>query len=129
MRLLLDTHTILWYIFGDTRLSIRARELILKTDEIYWSMVSIWEMGIKQSIGKPDFQLPANWSQYIPSEMSRQGLSLLDIRPSHCNTVSVLPWHHRDPFDRLLIATAQTENLTIISRDSHFKSYDVEIIW
>lgn len=129
MRLLLDTHTILWYIFGDPRLSDRARDAILTTDEVYWSMISIWEISIKHSLGKPNFQLPPGWTSFLPEQMSLQGFSHLPIHSSHCETVSKLPWYHRDPFDRLLIATAKTENLTIVSRDTNFQKYQVDCIW
>ncbi|MCE2959406.1 MAG: type II toxin-antitoxin system VapC family toxin [Akkermansiaceae bacterium] len=129
MRLLLDTHTILWYIFGDSRLSSRARDAILTTDEVYWSMVSIWEIGIKQSLGKPGFELPADWARFLPEQMSLQGFSHLPIDSSHCEAVSKLHWYHRDPFDRLLIATAKIENLTIVSRDTSFQKYPIDQIW
>lgn len=129
MRLLLDTHSILWYFFGDPRLSSRARDAILTTEEVYWSMVSIWEIGIKHSLGKPGFQIPAGWARFLPEQMSLQGFSHLPIDSSHFEAVSKLPWHHRDPFDRLLIATAKTENLTIVSCDNSLKPYPVDTIW
>ena len=129
LRLLLDTHTILWIIRDDPKLSSSTRTIISNAHQTYWSMISIWEIAIKLSLDRPDFKLAAGWAERITREMEICGLKQIHISNHHLENLSRLPWYHRDPFDRLLIATAKTENLTIVSRDSHFQNYDVKSIW
>jgi PIN domain nuclease of toxin-antitoxin system len=92
-------------------------------------MVSIWEIAIKLSLDRPDFKLAAGWAERITREMEICGFLHIHIASHHLENLSKLPWYHRDPFDRLLIATAKTENLTIVSRDNSFKPYAAETIW
>jgi PIN domain nuclease of toxin-antitoxin system len=129
LRLLLDTHTILWIIRDDPKLPSNTRSIISNADQVYWSIISIWEIAIKLSLDRSDFQLAAGWAERITREMEICGFLQSHIATHHLENLSKLPWYHRDPFDRLLIATAKTENLTIISRDPHFQNYDVELIW
>ena len=128
MRLLLDTHALLWLLAGDRRLSARVADLYReRANEVYVSAVSLWEIGIKLSLGK--LQLAANWSAVIEREMTANGVRPLPVELSHCAALQQLPFHHRDPFDRMLLTQAFTENLAIVSCDRGFSAYDVELIW
>jgi PIN domain nuclease of toxin-antitoxin system len=129
LRLLLDTHTILWLISNDPRLNQNTKNIISDAEEVYWSMISIWEIAIKLSVERLDFKLAAGWEKDIPHEMKLCGFHQILISPHHLESLSRLPFIHRDPFDRLLIATAKTENFTIVSRDSNFQKYQVDLIW
>jgi PIN domain nuclease of toxin-antitoxin system len=129
LRLLLDTHTILWIIRDDPRLPSNTRNIISNADQVYWSMISIWEIAIKLSLDRPDFKLTTGWAERITREMEICGFRHIHIGNDHMENLSKLPWHHRDPFDRLLIATAKTENLTIVSRDTSFQKYPIDQIW
>jgi PIN domain nuclease of toxin-antitoxin system len=124
MRLLLDTHILLWVLEADPQLSNKAKELIRNTaNEAFVSIASLFEITIKIKIGKLDTQrTPAE----IAQEMNRMlAIQLLPILPHHLDTYQSIPLYedHRDPFDRLLIATALAENLTLISSDSKFERY------
>lgn len=92
-------------------------------------MISIWEIAIKLSLNRPDFDLSAGWAERITREMEICGFRPIHITNDHMENLSKLPWHHRDPFDRLLIAIAQTENLSIVSRDGNFQKYPIDQIW
>ena len=127
MRLLLDTHTFLWFIGGEPQLSAEARRLIEdEANTRYLSIASAWEVAIKSGLGKLDLRMPlaAFWEQ-IP----RNGVALLPIAIEQLSVVSALPMHHRDPFDRLLIAQALVERLPIVSTDPLFDAYPVTRLW
>jgi PIN domain nuclease of toxin-antitoxin system len=128
MRLLLDTHVFIWYILDIQKLSTTVRVLIDdKNNEIMLSTASLWEMAIKQSIGKLNFHLP--FSIFIKQQLSQNNFSLLNINLDHLAVVATLPLHHRDPFDRLLIAQSIVENIPILSVDSAFDTYPIERLW
>jgi PIN domain nuclease of toxin-antitoxin system len=128
MRFLLDTHTFIWFVTDSLRLSIKAKKLIEDDyNEKILSVVSIWEMAIKHSVGKLSFDIP--FPQFIEREMRLNSMDLLPIEVSHINIVSTLPLHHRDPFDRLLIAQALFENMPILSVDIAFDAYAIQRIW
>ena len=129
MRILLDTHTIIWPITNDERLSSRAQKAISSAEEAYWSPLLLWEIAIKISTRKESFELSADWHSLIPSFLSENQCSRIDITPQHCAVLTTLPFYHRDPFDRMLIATAQSEDLTIVSRDSAFQKYKIKTLW
>ena len=118
MKLLLDTHVFLWFIMGSPHLSAEARALI---EDDQNSVASLWEIAIKSSIGK--LSLSAPFDQLIPQQLSINGFELLPIEIAHLATVTTLPFHHRDPFDRLLIAQAIAEKMPIVSSDSAFDTY------
>lgn len=125
MRLLLDTHIFIWYILDSRKLSPTARALIDAQDnEILLSIASIWEMAIKHSSGKLSFGMP--FELFIEQQLSVNTIELLNINLDHINVVASLPFHHRDPFDRLLIAQAMVEQLPILSADSVFDTYPIE---
>lgn len=127
-RYLLDTHTFVWMASAPERLGARARERIdSPASELYLSVASVWEMAIKSSLGK--LELPASLPAFVEEQLVSTRTRLLEIRAEHANRVEELPWHHRDPFDRLLVAQARFEALPILSRDPAFDAYAVERIW
>jgi len=128
MKLLLDTHALIWLISGDSKLSVSAKEAFLNQDnKLYFSKVSLWEITIKISLGK--LVLAKHWLTAIEKEMISNGIQWLEIEIDHCKTLADLPFHHRDPFDRLLISQAISESMSIISIDSEFSHYSLDIIW
>ena len=128
MRLLLDTQCWLWWFSQPERLSEEVIERIAdETNEVWLSVTSVWEMGIKVAIGK--LPLPEQIDHYIPSRMTQLGARSLQITAYHALRVAVLPLHHRDPFDRMLIAQAQIEDMTLVSADSMFNQYEVSVLW
>lgn len=124
--LLLDTHTLLWSMSGSTRLSERAREAMLH-GENHVSIATFWELGIKVSLGK--LELAPEWRRRTIRYMERYGIHLLPVEPHHCELLSTLPVHHRDPFDRMLIAQAQSEGLALVTADGHMKAYGAACVW
>lgn len=127
MRYLIDTHVLIWYLNGDTDLSERYITLMHDPqNQLYISIVSIWEITIKLSLNKLDLTKSIKQiEEYILSK----DYKVLNISFEHLKTLSELPHHHNDPFDRLLIAQAISENLTIISADRHFSAYPAGVIW
>ena len=127
MKILLDTHIFLWLLSGDGRLSGPAKTIFLNEEnEIYFSVASLWEIGIKISLGR--LKLADNWKEVIEDEMAVNLIKLLQISKRHCYKLVDLPFHHRDPFDRMLIAQAMVEELSILSCDGQFCAYDVRSI-
>ena len=123
MRFLVDTHALLWALGEPTALASPARDAIAApTNLIFVSTASLWECAIKASIGKLD--LPEDFFDSIPEA----GYEVMPIRISHLNVYRTLPMHHRDPFDRMLVAQARAEALTLISRDPEIAKYDIEIL-
>lgn len=127
MNLLLDTHTFIWFIEGDKNLSKRAKEKILDPSNIkFVSIASIWEIAVKISLGKLKINRPF---EAILTQIEDSGFEILPIAFEHTLVVSRLDFFHRDPFDRIIIAQALAENMTIISRDKNFENYGVNILW
>ncbi|HYC55986.1 MAG TPA: type II toxin-antitoxin system VapC family toxin [Candidatus Binatia bacterium] len=127
MNLLIDTHCWLWMQAEPERLANPVREIL--TDPatgIFLSAASVWEMSIKIALGKLRF--PGSIREYVLSRNGQHGISRLPITQSHALQIAQLPAHHRDPFDRMLVAQAQVENLPILTSDAAFRSYDVEVI-
>ena len=124
---LLDTHAFLWWVWDDPKLSSCARQAISRAADCYLSLASCWEMALKISLGK--LKLPASYRHYIPEQMAANGFRQLPIEFRHTSQLASLPFHHRDPFDRLLIAQAIEEKLPIISLDDAFDLYGVCRIW
>lgn len=128
MRLLLDTHALLWFLRDPEKLPARVLcEIETAGPRTSVSMASLWEIAIKTSLNK--LCLPKPFDELFPQSVPDSGLSLLGIEPRHLNEVSRLPWHHRDPFDRLLIAQAKCDGLTLVSCDPKFASYGVSVLW
>lgn len=127
MRVLLDTHAIIWFTDGDARLPDTAIEIIKDPgNDIYVSIASIWEIAIKTSLGKLTVSRSIDGLYHF---MQVNKINVLQITPAHLNILSTLPHHHRDPFDRLLIAQAISEGFSIVSADQHFNAYEAKIIW
>ena len=128
MRALLDTNSFLWFIAGSDRLSINARHIIIDQDnDLFLSIASLWEIAIKVSIGK--LELLQSFDKLIPDQLNRNGINTFPILLNHLSELIQLPFHHRDPFDRLIIAQSMTEAMPVISNDPAFKMYPIEIIW
>lgn len=127
-RLLLDTHAFLWFISASSRLSATASQAILnKKTEVFISKVSYWEICLKISIGK--LSLMNSWEQKLKGERKANRFTWLNLEARHCEDIIQLPWHHKDPFDRMLISQARTENLTIVSCDEKMQPYEVNVLW
>ncbi len=128
MRLLIDTHVFLWWVTDAPELTAKARKVIADdTSQCYLSLASCWELAIKSSLGK--LQLTSPIERFIPEQLAANGFNLLNIDFRHVARVEGLPFHHRDPFDRLLIAQAQVEKLTLVSADPVLSDYGVRRIW
>ena len=127
-RFLLDTHTFLWWASDAPELSTTACNIISETrNECFLSMASCWEMAINSSLGKLRLSKPVD--RFVQDLVTENGFRLLAIDLHHTSKVEALPFHHRDPFDRLIIAQAITEGLTIVSADNSFSDYAVKCIW
>jgi PIN domain nuclease of toxin-antitoxin system len=128
MKLLLDTHAFLWFITDAPSLSSKARELIEDSDnDITLSVASLWEMAIKVSLGKLTISQPLN--MFMAQQLHLNAINLLNISVDHAAMVATLPFHHRDPFDRLLVAQAIVERLSFLSVDTVFDAYGVDRKW
>ena len=126
MRLLVDTHILLWFLEGNTSLSAAHRQIIAEPqNDVFVSIASLWETAIKISIGK--LTLTASLADVI-KQISAENIEILPILPAHVLQVSTLPFHHRDPFDRLIIAQAQIEKLSVITEDKYFADYKVKVL-
>jgi PIN domain nuclease of toxin-antitoxin system len=128
MKLLLDTHTALWLFNEHEKLSDKAKFLLLdETNALYISIASVWEIAIKTSLGKLEgFH---GGVKVFLSAVNRHPIELLPIVPEHIALVETLPFLHRDPFDRLLIAAAKTEGMMIVTADGNIHKYDVLSVW
>lgn len=125
MKYLLDTHAIIWFVSGSDKLSFAARNIAAE-EECYFSYVSLWEIAIKQSLGKLDFPVAIPCLREALENSSFKKLPVTDV---DFESLKTLPFIHHDPFDRLLITQAQNSNLTIITRDTIIPKYDVKVVW
>jgi len=126
--ILLDTHAFLWFILGDPQLSPKADALISDpNNEIFISPITYWEIAIKISIGK--YSLPEPYAIFMDREISINDFKILPIEPKHTAALINLPFYHKDPFDRLLIAQANVEKIPIISNDKILDQYSIQRIW
>ena len=127
MKLLLDTHAFLWSITNG-KLSKTAQEAFLDPEnELYLSAASYWEICIKNSLGK--LLLAKDWQASVDQEMEINHIKWLSIAKTHCQEVIQLPWLHRDPFDRLLIAQARYEAMTVLTADPNIHQYAIPTLW
>ncbi len=128
MRVLLDTHSLYWFIEGDAKLSSTAAAVIGDpANEILFSPASYWEMAIKISLGK--WQLNQPYADFIDIALVSYGFQILSIAPAHTAELLSLPFHHRDPFDRLIIGQAMAEGINIVSADTQLDAYPVTRTW
>ena len=124
MKYLLDTHAVLWWIEGSNRFKKPLRNALTdRANTVFVSAVSTWEISIKAAVGK--LILPQEPKSFLPPRMERAGFTLLPVLAEHTYEVFSLPLHHLDPFDRLLIAQARINQLTIVTADREFAKYDV----
>jgi len=128
MRLLLDTHAFLWFCAGDASLSARGRRAIEDPrNERFLSVASLWEIAIKVSLQK--LELEVDLAELVQGGAIDNGIAVVDIAARHAAGVVHLPFHHRDPFDRLLISQAKVEGLVIVGRDPAFDAYGIRRVW
>ncbi len=126
MKVLIDTHVFLWGLTDETRLSSKIKSL-LPTADVWMSVASIWEIVTKTQIKK--LKLPAPVGPYLRTQLAANGVSVLPILLDHVLRLEGMKLHHRDPFDRILIAQSLEESLPVITNDPEFKKYPVELIW
>ncbi|MEP0807375.1 MAG: type II toxin-antitoxin system VapC family toxin [Chloroflexota bacterium] len=128
MNILLDTHAFLWFVDDNPRLSEPARVLIESNDvQPFISMASLWEMAIKISLGKLKLKEP--YEKFIPQQLAMNGIGVLNLSMEHAAAISTLPFHHRDPFDRLIAVQARIEKMTLVSADPLFDAYEIKRVW
>ncbi len=128
MKVLLDTHTFIWWVNNDPLLSPAVRTVVGdRANDIFLSAVSTWEMAIKIAIGK--LSLAQSVGSFVNAQITQYQFKTLMITFDHTYQVETLPLHHSDPFDRLLIAQALVENLVILTRDPNFQQYGVSTLW
>ena len=128
MLYLLDTHVLIWWLTADKRLSPEAADVIRsRKNLLYWSTESSWEMSIKYALGRLELDEPLEI--LIPAELAKNQIEIMPIENEQAILAGQLPLYHKDPFDRMLIAQAQLESMEIITDDSKFKLYDVDIYW
>ena len=128
MRYLIDTHTLLWIVTDDPELSETAKKIYLdQSNEIYFSLASIWEMAIKISIGK--LSIEKSLQDFTEHYIIENDIKILNIQLPHVIRIEKLPFHHRDPFDRLIIAQGIEDNIPIISSDRIFDLYPIKRLW
>jgi PIN domain nuclease of toxin-antitoxin system len=127
MKALLDTHAFLWALVGDARMSRLARDTFAGPTGLSLSIASVWEILIKVQSGKLNLPRPAG--PYVLRKLAENGVEILTISIDHLLALERLPMHHRDPFDRMLIAQSLEENLPIVTSDPLFARYDVQLIW
>jgi len=127
MNLLLDTHIFLWFVNDDPRLSNSLKDLIESENNLsFLSVASLWEMSIKYNLGK--LTLAPSYEEFIEREVLQSSIILLNIRLEHLKINASLPFHHRDPFDRIIIAQSLAESIPIVTVDSAFSQYSVTLI-
>ena len=128
MKYLLDTHAFLWFVSEDSKLSSKARSIIKNSNnEVYFSAVSAWELSIKIRLGR--LTIEEDLEPFIIKQLAENNFSTLSITIFHSIYTSKLPDIHKDPFDRMIVAQAQVEDLSIISKDKNIKKYKVPVIW
>jgi PIN domain nuclease of toxin-antitoxin system len=127
VNLLIDTHAMLWFVAGDERLSQKARQAIEDPGcTSYISVASWWEIAIKCSLGK--LRLDSPFEAFM-AERIEEGFRVLSLETQHLPALATLPFHHRDPFDRLIICQAMAENMPVCTGDSHFADYGIQQVW
>ena len=128
MKYLLDTHTLIWFLQGDKKLSDKARRLIdSPRNSKFLSIVSLWEIAVKVSLGK--LVLNKSFERLFPEQLHFNRIEILDITVDSLTKLMTLPFHHRDPFDRLIIAQALVEGIPIIGADAAFDAYGISREW
>ena len=128
MKLLLDTHTLLWFLADDPQLSAQAAALVENPGHVkYVSVVSLWEIALK--LGNRKLSLTGTFDEVFPDTLHKNGFELLPVTVAHLSALLGLPFHHRDPFDRLILAQAVEERMTVVTRDPEFAKYPAQTAW
>ena len=128
MRILLDTHAFVWWVTDSEELSRRARRLIADgANEVFFSVASAWEIAVKSRLRRA--VLPEDAEHFVSEQLEQNGFQILPIQLQHALGVASLPDLHRDPFDRLLVAQARSEELALLSRDQQLARYSVRVVW
>lgn len=128
MRVIADTHSFLWFIAGDARLSARARDVLSEPrNDVAVSIASLWEIAIKVRVGKLRLERP--FGELVPQQLARNAIRVLPIEIEHLVRISTLPMHHRDPFDRVVVAQSLEEHLPLVSTDDALDAYGIQRIW
>jgi PIN domain nuclease of toxin-antitoxin system len=128
VRFLLDTHALLWFLLNDSQLCGNAKSIIAdSSNDVLVSPASYWEIAIKISLGK--YRLDQPFADFIEQELTINKFSVLPITLQHAEIICTLPFHHRDPFDRLIIAQAIVENIPVLSYDTKFDKYSITRLW
>ncbi|MFH1906958.1 MAG: type II toxin-antitoxin system VapC family toxin [Chloroflexota bacterium] len=128
MNILLDTHAFLWFVDDDPRLSQPAQALIeAEESQPFLSAASLWEIAIKISLGKLILKQP--YDIFIPHQLALNGIGILNITVEHAAAIAILPFHHRDPFDRMLAVQAKIEKMILVSADPIFDAYEIKLVW
>lgn len=127
MKNLLDTHTLLWFVEGDERLSVSAKKAIEDANASnFVSIASLWEIAIKVSLGKLELKAPFS---KIETQIIENGFQVLPVTFKDTVVLSTLPFHHRDPFDRIIISQCISEERAVLSKDRFFKEYGITVVW
>jgi PIN domain nuclease of toxin-antitoxin system len=128
VRVLLDTQVLIWLATGsETHLSARALEAFASADELFFSIASYWELCLKRTLKKMDWNPQV--AEAFEHGLHENGIASVPILRAHCEALTRLPFRHRDPFDRMLIAQALVEEMTILSPDKEMRRYDVKVVW
>ncbi len=128
MRVLLDTHVLLWWLQDDPRISARVRDLIADDEsDVLVSVATIWEIAIKAGLGQ--LELPSDLQGFLRQELTDNAFSCLSVTFEHAVGVRDLPQPHRDPFDRILVVQSRLEDVPLVSHDARLTAYDVELLW
>jgi len=128
MNVLLDTHAFLWFVQDNPKLSTVARQLIENPQTYpFLSIASLWEIAIKISLKKLELTQP--FEEFIPNQLSMNGIGILNITIRHTAAITTLPFHNRDPFDRLLAVQSKLENMSLVSADTTFDEYGIVRVW
>ena len=126
---LLDTHALLWLLYDDPRLSKKAVKLAESDAALYYSTVSFWEISLKRSASGFDFEIEDDWDQFLPEALHTSGVLRIDIEASDCRQCEILHLHHRDPFDRLMIAQCQNRSIGAVTKDNRWSQYPLPCLW
>jgi PIN domain nuclease of toxin-antitoxin system len=128
MKYLLDTHALIWFIIGDEKIHFYAKQLIENEEnEILVSIASLWEIAIKYSLGK--LQLKKTYDQLFPEQLEENNIDVMIVKLEHLKLLCNLPFHHRDPFDRIIICQALFGQITLISKDTILDNYKIKRVW
>lgn len=128
-KILIDTHILLWILTDSNRLTPQHKKRLQESNEIYVSIISFWEISLKISgKGFNDIQLPSDWITVFVDTLNKIQIKILNISLEDCKKIETLPPHHKDPFDRMIIAQASTKKLAVMTSDKAFKEYDIELL-